>query len=93
MHCELVSSNFQTICTPCIAKLLKLNNNNEKKKEKRIATDKIGEGGERDTKAGMTEASNPGNAILIRVQWIKVRLLTRESVPARHSPQPKGLDQ
>lgn len=44
-------------------------------------------------KAVMTEASNPGNTILIRVQWIKVRLLTRESVPARHSPQPKGLDQ
>lgn len=74
--------------------MLKLNNNNEKeKKKKRIARDKIGEGGECDTKAVMTEASNPGNAILIRVQWIKVRLLTRESVPARHSPQPKGLDQ
>ncbi len=54
---------------------------------------KIGEGGERDTKTVMTEASNPGNAILIRVQWIRVSLLTRESFPARHSPQPKGLDQ
>lgn len=40
---------------------------------------KIGEGGERDTKAVMTEASNPGNAILIRVQWIRVSLLTGES--------------
>lgn len=76
--------------------MLELNNNNEKKMKKikkGIARDKIGEGGERDTKAVMTEASNPGNAILIRVHWIKVRLLTRESVPARHSPQPKGLDQ
>lgn len=54
---------------------------------------KIGEGGEHDTKTVMTEASNPGNAILIRVQWIKVSLLTRESFPVRHSPQPKGLDQ
>lgn len=48
----------------------------------------IGEGGERDTKAVMTEASNPGNAILIRVQWIRVSLLTRESSQADtlHSP-------
>lgn len=74
---------------PSLVKLLKLNNNDEKKMWKI----KLGEGGERDTKAVMTEASNPGNAIRIRVQWIKVRLLTRESFPARHSPQPKGLDQ
>lgn len=54
---------------------------------------KIRAGRERDTKAVMTEASNPGDAILIRVQWIRVSLLTREFFPARHSPQPKGLDQ
>lgn len=54
---------------------------------------KIEEGGEHGTKTVMTEASNPGNAILISVQWIKVSLLTRESFPARHSPQPKGLNQ
>lgn len=64
---------------PSLVKLLDLNNNNEK------VGGKIGEGGERDTKTVMTEASNPGNAILIRVQWIKVSLLTRESFPARHS--------
>lgn len=74
---------------PSLVKLLKLNNNDEKK----LWKIKLGEGGEHDTKAVMTEASSPGNAIRIRVQWIKVRLLTRESFPARHSPQPKGLDQ
>lgn len=61
----------------------------EKKTKVEVEELKLTEEEERVTR-GKCEASNPGDAILISVQWIRVSLLARESFPARHSPQPKG---
>jgi len=65
----------------------------KKKKRKERRKSKLAKEEKRDTKTAMTEASNPGDGILIRVQWIRVSLLTTESSAARHSPQPEGPDQ